>query len=42
MGSSYETIWAAERSAPTREYLLCEAQPPSRIASTVKLVMATM
>ncbi len=42
MGISYEIICAAERRAPTSEYLLCEAQPPSRIAMVVKLVTATM
>src|SRR5688572_4383717 len=29
MKTSYEIIWAAPRMAPSKEYLLLEAQPPS-------------
>src|SRR5262249_3410240 len=40
IASSYEIIWAEDRSPPSNAYLLFEAQPPSVIAYTPRLDMA--
>ncbi len=41
MGTSYETSWAADRSPPSSEYLLFDAQPPRMIPYTPIEVIAS-